>query len=431
MSTRTKFGLAVVILAVAGAAIFALTAANRGGRATDVRLAAVDQKDLVAAVTASGKIEAESQVDISSDITGRIVQLGVKEGDLVKKGQFLVQIDPAQYESAVKRLQGLLASSQASQVQTQANRDQLKRQLDRWVEMRKINAALVSQEQVEQAQQQYDVAVASYNAAAANVDQARGSLSEATDQLAKTRIASPINGRVVRLPVEVGEVAVPGTFSRETGRLMTIADLGRILAKVKVDETDVVRVHLGDSVEVSIDAFPDSAFIGRVTKISNSATSAATQSSGSTSDRAVDFDVEVTLDNPPSGIRPDLSATARIVTDTRSKALAIPIIALTVRQHEDIPNENKPAAGAAPKAGKPSSKSKDREGVFVVQNGIAMFRPVKVGIAGDEYFEVINGLKRGDSIVAGPYQAVRDMKDSTRVKAQKDEKDGKDGKKAP
>ncbi|MEZ4457783.1 MAG: efflux RND transporter periplasmic adaptor subunit, partial [Gemmatimonadales bacterium] len=249
MSRRTKMGLAVVILAGLGFALFSLTAANKD-KATEVKLEDVGRRSLVAAVTASGKIEADVQVDISADITGRIVKLGVKEGDLVKQGQFLVQIDPAQYESAVKRLEGLLASSQANQVQAQTNRDQLKRQLDRWAEMRKINAALVSAEQVEQAQQQYDVAVASYNAAAANVEQARGSLSEARDQLSKTRIVSPINGRVVRLPVEVGEVAVPGTFSRETGRLMTIANLGTILAKVKVDETDVVKVHLNDSVAV-------------------------------------------------------------------------------------------------------------------------------------------------------------------------------------
>lgn len=423
MSKRTKWGLAILILGGAGAAIFALTAANKGGKAVDVKIEAVGQRDLVAAVTASGKIEADAQVDISADITGRIVQLGVKEGDLVKKGQFLVQIDPAQYQSSVKRLEGLLASSQAQMVQAQTNRDQLKRQLDRWSEMRKINAALVAQEQVEQAQQQYDVAVASYNAAQANVEQARGSLSEARDQLSKTRIVSPINGRVVRLPVEVGEVAVPGTFSRETGRLMTIADLGTILAKVKVDETDVVRVHLGDSVAVSIDAFADSVFAGKVTKISNSASSATAQSSGGSTDRAVDFDVEVTLDSPPAGVRPDLSATARIVTDTRNKALAIPIIALTVRQHEELPNELKPEGAAKTKS--VGAKEKDREGVFVVQNGVATFRAVKVGIAGDEYFEVLSGLKAGDSLVAGPYQAVRDMKDSTKVKSQKDEKGGK------
>jgi len=267
-------------------------------------------------------------------------------------------------------------------------------------------------------QQQYDVAVASYNAAQANVDQARGSLSEARDQLAKTRIVSPINGRVVRLPVEVGEVAVPGTFSRETGRLMTIADLGTIIAKIKVDETDVVRVHLGDSVEVTIDAFQDSTFGGRVTKIANSATVAASQASGSSTDRAVDFDVEVTLDSPPEGVRPDLSATARVVTDTRTQALAIPIIALTVRQHEELPNELKPEQTGAQK------KERDREGVFVVNGGIATFRAVRVGIAGDEYFEVLDGLKRGDSIVAGPYQAVRDMKDSTKVRGAKEEKGG-------
>lgn len=412
MSKRTKWGLAVIVVVAIGAAV-ALTGARRDGKAVEVRLEAVGQRDLVSAVTASGKIEADAQVDISADITGRIVQLGVKEGDQVKKGQFLIQIDPAQYQSAVKRLEGLLASSQASLVQTETSRDQFKRQLDRWTEMRKINAALVSLEQVEQAQQQYDAAVASVNANAANVDQARGSLAEARDQLAKTRIMSPITGRVVRLPVEVGEVAVPGTFSKETGRLMTIADLGRIIAKVKVDETDVVKVHLGDSVEVAIDAFQDTAFAGKVTKISNSAT--VSGSAAGSTDRAVDFDVEITLDNPPPGIRPDLSATARVVTDTRGKALAIPIIALTVRQHEELPNELKPAESADPK-----KKDKDREGVFVVQNGVATFRAVKVGIAGDEYFEVLDGLKKGDSIVAGPYQAVRDMKDSTRVKLAKD-----------
>lgn len=417
MSRRTKFGIAFVALVGAGFAIFSLTAARSDRNATEVRMEAVGQRSLVAAVTASGKIEADAQVDISADITGRIVQLGVKEGDVVKKGQFLVQIDPAQYESAVKRLEGLLASNQANLVQAQTNRDQLKRQLDRWNEMRKINAALVSQEQVEQAQQQYDVAVASYSAGLANVEQARGSLSESRDQLSKTRILSPINGRVVRLPVEVGEVAVPGTFSRETGRLMTIADLGTILAKVKVDETDVVRVHLGDSVEVTIDAFQDSAFAGRVTKISNSASSASASAGGST-DRAVDFDVEITLDNPPAGVRPDLSATSRIITDTRTQATAIPIIALTVRQHEELPNELKPEQAAA----KPGPKEKDREGVFVVQNGIATFRAVKVGIAGDEYFEVLDGLKVGDSIVAGPYQAVRDLKDSTKVRVAKVDK---------
>ena len=231
-------------------------------------------------------------------------------------------------------------------------------------------------------------------------------------------------------------MAVPGTFSKETGLLMTIADMSTIIAKVQVDETDVVRVSVGDSVAVTIDAFPDTTFVGRVTKISNSAklTAGMTSGQGGNNDRAVDFDVEITLAAPPRDVRPDLSCTARIVTDTRDNVLSIPIIALTVREHEAVPNEGSPAtdeAKATPasagktvaagpdsgKGGKP--KGKEREGVFVVRDGIATFRPVKVGIAGDEYFEVLDGLRPDEIIVAGTYQAIRDLKDGAKVKEAK------------
>jgi len=183
-----------------------------------------------------------------------------------------------------------------------------------------------------------------------------------------------------------------------------------------VDETDVVRLALGDSVSISIDAFPDTAFVGRVTKIGNSAKLAAQQGGGQTTDRAVDFEVEVTLDKPPQDIRPDLSATARIITETRKQVPSIPIIALTVREHENLPNELKAAVTDS------GGKKKEREGVFIVRGGVATFIPVKVGIAGEEHFEVVDGLKVGDSIVAGPYQAIRDMRDSTRVKQQDEKK---------
>ena len=405
MSRRTKWGLAVVLVLGAGVVISSMVAAKRGGKAVEVRLEEVAARDLVAIVTASGTIEAKTKVDISADITGRITQIAVREGDLVTRGQFLLQIDPAQYQSAVARVEALLASSEASLVQARTNRDQARRGLDRALELQRAGQALISAEAVEQAQQAFDVSVATFEAAQAQVNQSRASVQEARDNLAKTRLTSPISGRVVRLNVEEGEVAVPGTFSRETGLLMTVADLSVILAKVQVDETDVVRLNPGDSVGVEIDAFPDTVFSGRVTRISNSAR--LTAAAGG--DRAVDFDVEVTLDNPPSGIRPDLSATSRIVTETRSQALSVPIIALTVRQHEELPNEFKAPAETG-------RRERDREGVFVVRGGVATFRPVRVGIAGDEYFEVLDGLQRGDSIVAGPYQAVRDMRDSTRVK---------------
>jgi HlyD family secretion protein len=421
MSRRAKWTLGISIVVVALGGMFALSAAKRGKKATEVRLEAVEPRDLVAAVTASGKLEAQTKVDISADITGRITQIAVKEGELVRKGQFLLQIDPAQYLSVVTRLEGQVASANASLAQARTNRDQAKRSRDRSVEIQRINKDLIAAEAVEQAVQTYEVSEANLLAAQAGVDQARAALNEARSNLEKSRLTSPIDGRVVRLAVEVGEVAVPGTFSRETGLLMTVADLSVVLAKVKVDETDVIRLELGDSVAVTIDAFPDTSFVGRVTKISNSATLASVgAASGGATDRAVDFDVEVTLDNPPSDVRPDLSATARIVTDTRKQVPSIPIIALTVREHEDVPNELKSDSGAPVGPSGAAKKDKDREGVFIVREGIATFTPVKVGITGEEHFQVLEGISAGDTVVAGPYQSVRDMKDSTRVKAAKD-----------
>jgi HlyD family secretion protein len=378
----------------------------------------VGRRDLVAAVTASGQIEAKSDVDISADVTARITKLHVKEGDMVTEGELLVELDQAQFKGAVEVGQAALAQANASDVQAVANRDQSKRTMDRQNELQKTSPALITQESVEQAQQAYAVAQALVKSAEAQVAQAQASLKEAQDNLARTMIYSPISGRVVRLAVEEGEVAVPGTFSKETGLLMRVADMSTILAKVKVDETDVVRLAKNDSVSVSIDAFPDTTFMGRVTKIGNSESTDASTSTTSTTDKAVDFDVEVTLSNPPKDVRPDLSMTARIITDVRKNALSIPIIALTARAAPNPAGDTRPSA---PLAASPSDTSKSRvkeqDGVFVVENGLARFRPVKVGITGDEYFEVLDGLKEGETVVSGTYQAIRDMKDSTRVKA--------------
>ena len=412
MSRGMKIGLTVAVVVVAAGGVVGYRINKKRNAGTEVRMEQVARRDLVSAVTASGKIEPKTKVDISADITGRIIRMAVREGDLVRKGQFLIQIDPAQYEAAVSQAQGLVASTEATLAQTRANLDQAERAWNRARQLTQLGPNLIAPEAAEQAQTSYQVAQANYQATRAQLEQSRAGLQQARDNLAKTRLTSPISGRVVRLAVEEGEVAVPGTFSRETGLLMTIADLSVILAKVQVDETDVVRLTSNDSVQVTIDAYPDTSFLGRVTKISHSAKLTETQTASGSNDRAVDFDVEVTLDNPPRDIRPDLSCTARMVTDTRSRALSIPIIALTVRDHEKVPSEDPNVDTTRMKR-----LGKEAEGVFIVHDGQATFRPVKVGIAGDEYFEVVSGLREGETIVAGTYQAIRDLKDGARVRA--------------
>ena len=412
MSRGMKVGLTLGILVLAGGGFAGFKIRQKKHAGVEVRMEQVGRRDLVSAVTASGKIEPKTSVDISADITGRIVKIAVREGDLVKKGQFLIQIDPAQYQAAVSRAEGVVASTQATMLQTRASRDQAERAWRRARDLSQAGANLIAPAAVEDYKTALDVAQATYEATGAQLSQSRASLQEARDNLAKTRLVSPISGRVTRLAVEEGEVAVPGTFSKETGLLMTVADLSVILAKVQVDETDVVRLTPDDSVEVTIDAYQDSTFVGRVTRVSHSAQLTATQTASGSNDRAVDFDVEITLQDPPEDIRPDLSCTARVVTDTRSGALSIPIIALTVRDHERVPNENTPPADTL----KPKRRNREAEGVFVVRDGVATFRPVKVGIAGDEYFEVLDGVRDGETIVGGTYQAIRDLKDGDRVR---------------
>ena len=412
MSRGMKVGLTLGILVLAGGGFAAFKIRQKKHAGVEVRMEQVGRRDLVSAVTASGKIEPKTSVDISADITGRIVKIAVREGDLVKKGQFLIQIDPAQYQAAVSRAEGVVASTQATMLQTRASRDQAERAWRRARDLSQAGANLIAPAAVEDYKTALDVAQATYEATGAQLSQSRASLQEARDNLAKTRLVSPISGRVTRLAVEEGEVAVPGTFSKETGLLMTVADLSVILAKVQVDETDVVRLTPDDSVEVTIDAYQDTTFVGRVTRVSHSAQLTPTQTSSGSNDRAVDFDVEITLQDPPEDIRPDLSCTARVVTDTRSSALSIPIIALTVRDHERVPNENSPPADTL----KPKRRNREAEGVFVVRDGVATFRPVKVGIAGDEYFEVLDGVRDGETIVGGTYQAIRDLKDGDRVR---------------
>lgn len=405
----TIFGLVVV----GAIAVGALAAAKRGNKATEVRIESVAKRDLVASVTASGQVRAHTKVDVASDITGKITKLAVKEGDWVTKGQLLVQIDPQQYEAAVQRAEATVANAKASSAQSAANLQQAASGLRRSQEIRQSNPNLVSAEQLEQLKTAVDVNTALVDAARHNVEQAEASLKDSRVQLAKSTIYASLSGRVTRLNVEEGETAIMGTLNKDAATLLTISDMTVLETKVKVDETDVSRIKIADSAVVQLDAFPDTTFIGRVVEISNSSVKGTTTTSG---DQAIDYEVTIRLINPPKDTKPDFSATAKIITDTRTSVLSIPIIALTVRENEDLKS-----ADTTQVPGKAAPKKvvgrKDVEGVFVVgADNKVTFKPVKVGIAGEKYFEVLSGLTGTEKIVGGTYQAIRELKDGTLVR---------------
>jgi len=415
MSKKMKWGIAGVVVVGVGAFI-AITAARRGEKPTEVRIEAVDSRDLVASVTASGQVQPRTKVDVAADISGRIVRLAVKEGQMVKRGDFLLRIDPEQYEAAVQRAEAGLSSAKAQAAQARANYLQAKRTYDRNMEIRKTNVQLVSEADIEQSRTQMEVNEALLEASDHNVEQSNASVRDAKNSLGKTTILAPMSGRITRLVVEEGETAVPGTFNKEAATLLTISDMSVLETIVKVDETDVARISLGDSAVVQIDAFADTTFVGKVVEISHSSVRGAS-ASGSTTEQAVDYEVRVQLMNPPQETRPDFSATAKVVTDVRSKALSIPIIALTVRENEELAGADSAVRLGANAAPTKEVGKRDVEGVFVVgTDNKVTFRPVKVGIAGDRYFEVLSGLKAGEKIVGGTYQAIRELKDGALVK---------------
>lgn len=411
MSKKAKWSIFGLVVIGVGA-VFATTAAKRGPKATEVRIEPVEARDLVASVTASGQVQPRTKVDVASDISGRIVRLAVKEGQMVSRGDFLLQIDPEQYEAAVQRAEAALSSAKAQAAQARANFLQAERSYNRNVEIRKTNPQLVSDADLEQTRTQMEVNQALMEASTHNVEQSEASVRDAKTSLAKTTIVAPMSGRITRLVVEQGETAVPGTFNKDAATLLTISDMSVLETIVKVDETDVARLSQGDSAVVQIDAFPDTTFVGRVVEISHSSVRGA--AAGVNTEQAVDYEVRIQLLNPPAETRPDFSATAKVVTDIRSKALSIPIIALTVRENEDLARSDSAlTVGRTPvkEVGK-----RDVEGVFVVgEDNKVTFRPVKVGIAGDRYFEVISGLQAGERIVGGTYQAIRELKDGTLV----------------
>lgn len=405
-----KILIAVVGVLVVGAAAFLSISQGRTD-AEEVRADAVERRDLTSTVTASGNVRARRKVDISSDISARVAELLIDEGDDVDEGQELLRLDPSRYEAAVNRSRATLMQAQASVTQSRANFDRADREADRKESLWARDSLLVSRQEVENARTDLEVQQALLRSAEFGVRQAQAALDEARDELSKTVIVAPMAGRVTRLNVEEGETVIVGTMNNPGSLVLTVSDLSVMEVVLEVDETDVPEITLGDRATVDLDAFPDLEFPGVVTEIGNSAIRPPSQVAGTGQTPTIDFEVVVTLENPEAELRPDLSATAEVVTETRNNQLSIPIIALTLREDEEDGNDD----------------SDPIEGVFVITDGRAHFTPVEVGIAGQEYFEVISGLSEGDSIVSGPYQVVRSLEEGTAVRPVEDEDDERDG----
>jgi HlyD family secretion protein len=415
MRKGTKLGIigGIVVAAVAIPVIASFTRADEG---VEVAIEPVVRRDIVGAVNGTGWIRPHRKVDVQADIMGRITELRVVEGQPVSAGELLLRIDPTQYEAAVERSEAMVSEAQSREAQVRASLLQAERAFERTRQLASGTQSLVSQQVLEESETQVKVQREQLQAAAFAVAQARAAVEEAEDRLAKTVIRAPMDGVITRLNVEQGETAIVGTMNNPGSLLLTVADLSTMEAVIRVDETDMPEVAIGDSASVQVDAFPQKSFAGRVTEISHSSVRPPESQTATGQNQAVDYEIVIRLDNPPAALRSDLSATADVITDMRGGALSIPILALTVRERGDIealPNED-PAAEAA--GASAEGVDDDIEGVFVVREGVATFVPVQTGVTGREHFEVVSGLSDTDSVVAGPYEVIRTLESGAKVR---------------
>jgi HlyD family secretion protein len=464
---KTKWKVIITLLAVAIAAIgvYASTVYGKRGVIT-VQTGAVVRQDLTSLVTASGEIKPKNYINIGASAMGEITELLVKEGDRVRKGQLLARIENTQPSADVESQKANLASAEADSTaaeagqkaandnlttlraaitQAEADLARTKQDADRSEQLfnEKLGAkqdfdikkslyeaqkAAVDQAKARliQAQAQREQTAAQLNSAQKRINQARAVLNRSNDILRKYDSFAPLDGVVTNLPVRAGENVVPGLQNQTGTMIMTIADMSLITAEVKVDETDIVNVKLGQTVDITIDAIPNKTFKGHVTEIGNTAilrsTGVAASQSAISSQEAKDFKVVVAMDNPPEEIRPGLSCTAKVTTSTRKNALTIPIQALTVRQKGDLEPKKLDSSGngaqSAPKLDPAAEKARKEEiqGVFVVAGGKATFRKVETGITGATDIEVLTGLNEGDQIIIGTYQVIRTIANDAQVK---------------
>jgi HlyD family secretion protein len=438
----------VVVLAI----IVGITVSQSSKNVVTVQTGKILRQDLATVVSASGEIKPKTYVNVGANAFGKITHLYVREGDHVRKGQLLAQLENVQSSADVNANEAslqaaqtdalaadaALKTSQADLQRAQADYDRNKLDWERAQSLFKDglisksdfdsrkNAWATADAGLVQAQARVAQAKAQGDSASGHIRQAQATLTHYTDLLQKTTYPAPFEGVVTNLPVREGETVVIGIQNAQGSTLMTIADMSVITAEVKVDETDIVNVHLGQPADVTIDAIPKKIFHGTVSEIGDNAivrsSGVSTSQQTSASEEAKDFKVVVTLQDAPQDLRPGLSTTAKITTATRSNALALPIQSLTLRTKDQIDQQNNQPGSvhAAPPAAKEvASKGKkpdDVQGVFVIRNKKAMFIPVTTGITGTTDIEVLDGLKEGDEVITGSYKVLRTLRPGSSVK---------------
>lgn len=464
MKPKWKILLAFGLIALVSGGVFASIKLNERGIVT-VQSGTAVREDVTAIVTASGEIKPKNYITLGANTAGAapITQILVKEGDHVKKGQVVAELQSVQADADVVAQKAAIATSLADSAAAEANivamedgvrtnqatlekqKTELQRtklNMDRATEL--YNAKLMAKQDFDQKKAEYDTAIAAIGEAEARLEQAKAQVSQARQQttsaqkriaqmqaqldryndvLAKYYVRAPLDGIVTDLPVRVGETVVPGVQNSAASTIMTVADMSLITAEIKVDETDIVNVKVGQPADVTIDAMPNQTFKGRVVEIGNTAilrsTGLAASTSTTANQEAKDFKVVIAIDNPPDDIRPGLSCTGQITTATKPRALTIPIQALTVRQRGDLqPADKNGSVEAASKIDPAAEKAKKEElqGVFVIRNGRAEFVQVATGITGTTDIEVQSGLNEGDRIVTGPYKVIRTLRNDVKIK---------------
>lgn len=408
-------------IGIGAALLVAVVAINiaRGskGKAEPVQMARVRVEDITSLVRAPGKIEPRTQVKISADIPGKVVRLLVKEGDAVKRGQLMLQLDDTQVRAENGQARAALATALARARDAEAA---LKVVSSNYTRQRALfEKNLLSQAEWDQASRTHDMAEIAVTTTREEVARSRAALDGAQDHLRKGRFEAPIDGVVSALNVEQGEIVITGTMNNPGTQILTVSDMSRMLVRADVDETDVVDMVVGQKAKITVDAMPDTFFNGTVVEIGNTAKRSAMTTEGQTN-----FEVKVVFDQDVPMVRPGMTADVEIETATHSRTNGVPIQAVVVRTDRELERAAKKAdKKAKPKKGdaiadEDTSGRKEKEiaGVFVVRDGVARFVPVRTGIASETMIEVFGDLKPGDQVVSGPYKALRELKPEAKVK---------------